>query len=494
MGSSSDGPSRRPRIPGIADLIDSHEAMPPSLVLLLAGPAGAGKTMYCRQFLVDGLLGGDYCVYASPSLDKQQCKDPFSGIDNDAVRNLTFINPYYCASAKKGAEKLSATLAEISRIIAKAKKRKDGGGSSHSVRVVVDSLTHLSLLFGEKATTKFVAELSLLLKKAGAKAILTLNASEQHLGALGSLADGILEMKLEEGSDGALGRSIRLLSIKGMRHRPRWVSFRIADDGSLFFGDQSAAAAAAMADLTCTLCGKTITFTPVMDSNLAFDTKICMETYRKLAGVYGSSIAETGLTTEVLNVSFFFIDIVGLSDPLLSVKKQMQKIEVLNRLITSCDAFKAPKEKKIILPTGDGMAIGFLLNQELPLELSIQLHRKLRVYNRAKPPEDAIGVRIGIGSGPVFIVSDINNNQNVWGPGIVLARRVMDAGDSGHILLTSRLAEELTALKDEYRSIIKPISEVYEIKHGQKIGLYSAYSHDFGNPEMPTKVPQARQQ
>jgi KaiC/GvpD/RAD55 family RecA-like ATPase/class 3 adenylate cyclase len=489
---SSDGPGRRPRIPGIADLIDSHEAMPPSLLLLLAGPAGAGKTMYCRQFLMDGLLGGDYCVYASPSLDEQQFKDLFSGIDN-AVRNLTFINPYH-ASAKKGAEKLSATLAEISRIIAKAKKRKDGG-SSHSVRVVVDSLTHLSLLFGEKATTKFVAELSLLLKKAGAKAILTLNASEQHLGALGSLADGILEMKLEEGSDGALGRSIRLLSIKGMRHRPRWVSFRIADDGSLVFGDQSAAAAAAaMADLTCTLCGKTIIFTPIMDSDLAFDTKICMETYRKLAGVYGSSIAETGLTTQVFNVNFFFIDIVGLSDPSLSVKKQMQKIEVLNRLIASCDAFKGSKEKKIILPTGDGMAIGFLLNQELPLELSIQLHRKLHVHNRAKPAEDAIGVRIGLGSGPVFIVSDINNNQNVWGPGIVLARRVMDAGDSGHILLSSRLAEELTALKDEYRSIIKPISDVYEIKHGQKIGLYSAYSHDFGNPEMPTKVPQARQQ
>jgi KaiC/GvpD/RAD55 family RecA-like ATPase/class 3 adenylate cyclase len=490
---SSDGPGRRPQIPGIADLIDNQEAMPPSVLLLLAGPAGVGKTMYCRQFLVDGLLGGDYCVYTSPSLDEQQFKDLFSGIDNDAVQNLTFINPYH-ASAKKGAEKLSVTLAEISRIIAKAKKRKDGG-SSHSVRVVVDSLTHLSLLFGEKATTKFVAELSLLLKKAGAKAILTLNASEQHLGPLGSLADGILEMKLEEGSDGALGRSIRLLSIKGMRHRPRWVSFGIADDGSLVFGDQlAAAAAAAVAYLTCTLCGKTIIGTPIMDSDLAFDTKICMETYRKLAGVYGSSIAETGLTTQVLNVNFFFIDIVGLSDPSLSVKKQMQKIEVLNRLIASCDAFKAPKEKKIILPTGDGMAIGFLLNQELPLELSIQLHRKLLVYNRAKPSEDAIGVRIGLGSGPVFIVSDINNNQNVWGPGIVLTRRVMDAGDSGHILLTSKLAEELTALKDEYRSIIKPISDVYEIKHGQKIGLYSAYSHDFGNQEMPTKVPQARQQ
>lgn len=84
---------------------------------------------------------------------------------------------------------------------------------------------------------------------------------------------------------------------------------------------------------------------------------------------------------------------------------------------------------KIVLPTGDGMAIGFLLNPELPLKLSIQLHQKLRSYNHSKKSnEDLISVRIGISSGPIFIVSDINGNQNVWGPGIIVARRVMDLG------------------------------------------------------------------
>jgi hypothetical protein len=68
----------------------------------------------------------------------------------------------------------------------------------------------------------------------------------------------------------------------------------------------------------------------------------------------------------------------------------------------------------------------------------------------------------------------------------------MDAGDNGHILLADKLAEELIALKDEYRSIIKPICQVYEIKHGQKITLYSAYSHDFGNPELPARVPRIK--
>ncbi len=166
-----------------------------------------------------------------------------------------------------------------------------------------------------------------------------------------------------------------------------------------------------------------------------------METYKKLAGVYGSNIAEIGLPSEVVNVNFFFIDIVSLSDPSLSVKKQIEKIGTLNKIIGSCETyFKTPKDKKIILPTGDGMAIGFLSSPESPFQLSVELHRKLRIYNRGKVNEDIMGVRIGLSSGPVFIVNDISNNQNVWGPGIILARRVMDIGDNFHILLADRLS------------------------------------------------------
>jgi hypothetical protein len=225
-----------------------------------------------------------------------------------------------------------------------------------------------------------------------------------------------------------------------------------------------------------------------VDSDFSFDTQNCMETYRKLAGVYGSNISEIGLPSEVLNVNFFFIDIVGLSDPSLSVRKQIAKIETLNKMINSCDIFlKGTSEKRIILPTGDGMAIGFLVNPELPLKLSMQLHQKLRHYNQRKSNEDSINVRIGISSGPIFIVSDIMGNQNVWGPGIIVARRVMDLGDSMHILLADPLAGQLIGLKDEYRMNIRPVTN-YEIKHGQKITLYSAYSQDFGNPNLPTKV------
>lgn len=222
-----------------------------------------------------------------------------------------------------------------------------------------------------------------------------------------------------------------------------------------------------------------------MDAELAFDSEKCRDTYRKLAGVYGHNISDVGLP-DVINAHFFFIDVVGLSDPSLSVKSQMAKIDTLNRLIKSCNTYQT-KGKKIIMPTGDGMVIVFLLNPELPLRLSIELHQQIYQYNQDKKPEERIGVRIGLNSGSVFISNDINDNKNLWGPGIVIARRIMDIGDDSHILISDRLAEELISLTDEYKTIIKPLSD-YTIKHGQTIKVYSAYSKDFGNPRLPEKV------
>jgi len=171
------------------------------------------------------------------------------------------------------------------------------------------------------------------------------------------------------------------------------------------------------------------------------------------------------------------------------VKNQVHKIEILNELIRSCDASrKVSAGEKVILSSGDGMAIGFLSKLEIPLELSIQLHGKLREYNEEKSAAEELGVRIGLASGPVFTVADLNNVQNIWGPGIILARRVMDAGDKGHILISENLAEVLLSLKDEYRQVIRLVSNQFKIKHGQKIKLYTAYSDNFGNPQIPAKV------
>ena len=496
----------KPKIPGISSLIDKDI---PNGLLLLCGPIGSGKSVYCRQFFLDGLETGDFCIYVSSIMTENQYRNMFSAVQESTLsQNTKFINPLRYPLGGFD-DKLNQALSNLVETIDALKKsdnksNNEATGKGASVRLVVDSLTHLFVLFGEAAIIRFVTELSLVLHDAEAMAIFALttdgvetatsssssssspSSSKNILNVLSSVFDGTIEMKLSEGDNSieAPKRSIRLLSIRGLHHEPSWISFEIQENGSLIFPDHSPSSS-----YVCALCGKVIAGTPIFDSEFTFDTQNCLETYRKLAGVYGSNISEIGLPSEVVNVNFFFIDIVGLSDPSLSVKKQIAKIENLNRMITSCDVHvKSTNEKKIVLPTGDGMAIGFLLHPELPLKLSIELHKKLRSYNYGKKgKEDSIGVRIGISSGPVFIVSDINGNQNVWGPGIIIARRVMDLGDNMHILLADPLASQLIALKDEYRMVVNPISN-YEIKHGQTITLYSAYSNEFGNSTMPAKI------
>jgi hypothetical protein len=438
----------------------------------------------------------------------------FSNIeDRSLVDGIEFINQYEdentsllansneaAVSGKRLAARILSTLErriEISsvaetRTISSNQKTNGYGGANSAVRLVIDSMTHLSLLLGERMLIEFVMDLSRILKSLNVTAILTLTNSsidQELVSTLSPIVDGIIEMRLKEDSNDAVIRSIRMRHLKGVYYDPKWTTFKITSNGAIIFRNAQRSSTREHGEITCALCAKPIIGTPLIKSDFVFDSKECMEIYHRLENAYGSKISETGLPSEAFHASFFFIDIVGLSDPTLSVKKQVQKIQTLNELIHSCDSFrKTPSGKKIILPTGDGMAIGFLSNPEIPLELSIQLHHKIRSYNQLKDDADSIGVRIGLGSGPVFTVSDLNNIQNIWGPGIILARRVMDAGDNGHILLAEKLAEELISLKDEYRKVINLVSNKYRIKHGQEIKLYSAHSNDFGNSQIPAKV------
>jgi len=295
------------QIPGISDLLDKGTI--PDSLLLLIGPAGAGKTMYCRQFFSDGLFDGDYCIYISSSLTSKQFRNHFSNVEKlNLVQNSKFINPYlyhrsldsreqYSPSIptsanddntdsddddraggrmidnENSASKLSLTLNDIRDSLAKITKYIDNeddgevdrsignvgstldhknteyspllsnplGNNNRSVRIVVDSLTHLLAVFGENAVLKFVNDLSFLLKEVEAMAIFTLttpSTREYLTNALSSIFDGIIEMKLEEHNEG-LNRSVRLLSIKGLHYNPSWIKFKIIDDGSLAFADQS---------------------------------------------------------------------------------------------------------------------------------------------------------------------------------------------------------------------------------------------------------------
>jgi class 3 adenylate cyclase len=188
------------------------------------------------------------------------------------------------------------------------------------------------------------------------------------------------------------------------------------------------------------------------------------------------------------HATFFFVDIVGLSDPQMSTTLQVRKIEFLNNAIATSDAYRsAPHDSTLVLPTGDGMAIGFLQEPERPLLLAIELHEKLREYNKGKLPNETIQVRIGIHSGAVFVVKDLKGNSNIWGPGIIMARRIMDIGDEGHILLSARVADDLRELSHEYNQILHPLERV-GVKHDMHILVYSAYNDLCGNPKLPAKI------
>ncbi len=191
--------------------------------------------------------------------------------------------------------------------------------------------------------------------------------------------------------------------------------------------------------------------------------------------------------TRLIHAHFFFVDIVGLSDPYMSTKTQIKKITVLNKCISETEVFnETPKDMMIVLPTGDGMCIGFYQGPELPLHLSMELQERLNVYNKGLIPSETVRIRIGLHSGNCFVVKDIKGQDNVWGPGIILTRRVMDFGDDGHILMSPSLAEDLRELSDEYRKFIRPVHD-FVIKHGKTLLIYSAYAEGFGNPKHPSK-------
>jgi hypothetical protein len=196
---------------------------------------------------------------------------------------------------------------------------------------------------------------------------------------------------------------------------------------------------------------------------------------------------------DLIHAAFFFIDIVGLSDPILSTETQRTKIIKLNAMIHDCKTLtKTPESELHILPTGDGMLIGFEGGLEQPISLSIELHAKLKRYNQQVPDTEKIATRIGCNIGHIFVVKDLFGNVNLWGPGAILARRVMDMGNENHILLPSTMANDLFEISEEYENIIHPIHN-FTIKHDGELLVYSVYDKDFGNKISQTSPTNSKQ-
>lgn len=183
---------------------------------------------------------------------------------------------------------------------------------------------------------------------------------------------------------------------------------------------------------------------------------------------------------------WFFTDIVAGSDPTITTNEQARKIIVLNQLIDRTEVFKQrDPDSTLVLPTGDGMAIGFADSPEKPLRLALEVHKNLSRYNNLKRVEkEKLLIRIGIDTGPVYMIKDLNGKENVWGPGIIMARRVMDLARDMNIIASARIANDIRSLRPEYRNILHPIGD-YSIKHGEKILIYNIYGDGFGNKKSP---------
>ena len=174
-----------------------------------------------------------------------------------------------------------------------------------------------------------------------------------------------------------------------------------------------------------------------------------------------------------------FIDIVGYSK--LLIHEQSEQLQKLREIARATEQFRAAQaEGKLLrLPTGDGGALVFRDNPEAPVACAMAISKSLKNY-------PGLRVRMGIHSGPVREVTDLNEQANIAGAGINMAQRVMDCGDAGHILLSKRVADDLEQY-GRWRPLLHDLGTC-QVKHGVTLGLVNLYSDEIGNPEVPEKI------
>src|SRR5438874_10393255 len=177
-------------------------------------------------------------------------------------------------------------------------------------------------------------------------------------------------------------------------------------------------------------------------------------------------------------VHLLFLDIVGYSKRLTD--EQQELIDRLNQAVRGSDEFKkaAAADRLIKIPTGDGMALIFYNSPEQPVNCALEVSRALK--------NSSLPLRMGVHSGPVSAVTDLNERTNAAGVGINIAQRVMDCGDTGHILLSKRVAEDLQQYS-RWRPHLHDLGEC-EVKHDVRVHVFNFYTDDAGNSDLPKKV------
>jgi TolB-like protein/class 3 adenylate cyclase/Tfp pilus assembly protein PilF len=191
---------------------------------------------------------------------------------------------------------------------------------------------------------------------------------------------------------------------------------------------------------------------------------------------------KSDLRLEIAHV--LFIDIVGYSKRLID--EQHELLQDLNQTVRNTAAFRSAEASAnlIRVPTGDGMALVFSTTPEAPVQCALEISKALRSHSELQ-------VRMGIHSGPVSGIKDVNDRSNIAGAGINVAQRVMDCGDGGHILLSKRVAEDLEQYR-QWRPYLHELGEC-EVKHGARVSLVNLYRDEVGNPAIPEKLKKERE-
>src|SRR5678816_2061241 len=173
------------------------------------------------------------------------------------------------------------------------------------------------------------------------------------------------------------------------------------------------------------------------------------------------------------------IDVVGYSK--LLVNEQIELLQRLKEIVRSTECFRAAEARGelIRVPTGDGMALVFFHSPEEPAQCALEISKELQDH-------PSIRLRMGVHSGPVNRVIDVNEKTNIAGSGINVAQRVLDCGDAGHILLSAHVAEDLAEYR-HWQTHLHDLGEC-EVKYGLHLHLFNLYKDGLGNPQVPEKL------
>jgi class 3 adenylate cyclase len=202
----------------------------------------------------------------------------------------------------------------------------------------------------------------------------------------------------------------------------------------------------------------------------------------------GKGVSHT-LDAETASVQYVFLDVVGFTKD-RSVEAQSDIIENLNRLVgESLTTLSIPREKLIVLPSGDGMCLAVIeLTHpfDVNLQLALDILERIDAYNlQTADAMRRFQVRIGINENIDNLITDFNGNRNVAGAGINMAQRIMEKGDECNVLISENVYETLRH-REKYMNKFRPLSA--KGKHGLTFNIYQYIKeeHNGLNTEIPS--------